>query len=736
MVRNRNIYGISLPIVHPALGYSRTVPSESSVSAVEILESIDDAFYALDEQWRFTYINGHAERFWRRRREDLLGLSLWDAFPGVVGTTSDSEFHRAIRDGRPVHFESRSVLADFWLEIHAYPRGAGLSVYFRDITERKRAQDRERLLLEAGAALSASLDARQLLQAVADVTVPTLGDYCIVYARIDGEVGAMECVGVAHADHSRRDLIEQLRLRSQAPRADSPIAQVIRSGRSLIVPDVTSDILTGTLSDDRYAELLLLLGIRSAMIVPLQARGKVLGAMIFVTAENPNRYQPVERAVAEQLAARCALALDNSRLFRAAQAAANRMTRLQEITAALSEALTVDDVIRVVVQHSVEALGAAAGFVGLREGDTVNVHAIGFPPDVATVHRETSLDAAVPLAQVVRTGEAVWLRSIAERDERYPALAKADIHQAHRSWASVPLRAEQRVLGVFGLSFGDEGAFGPEDQELLLAVGHAGAQAIERARRYEQEQAARREAEAAVDLRDQFLAAAAHELKTPVTSLRGFAQVLQRQLNRTGTVEPQRLKSGLATIIKQSDRLTHLVVALLDISRLQAGKLVLELAPTDLAALVRGVVEAAQGARERLLVTVTAPEEARAMVDALRIEQVVTNLLDNAAKFSPADQPVEVTVADVGSWVHIEVRDYGPGIPTEHRERIFERFYQVTRDTTEPTGRGLGMGLGLYLVRELVERHNGTIQVDCPPDGGSRFIVRLPGMQDTAPAAN
>jgi signal transduction histidine kinase len=236
------------------------------------------------------------------------------------------------------------------------------------------------------------------------------------------------------------------------------------------------------------------------------------------------------------------------------------------------------------------------------------------------------------------------------------------------------------------------------------------------------ERAAREETQAALRLRDEFLSVASHELRTPLTALNTQAQLALRRIEQNGHLDPERVVHALRTISGQGDRLARLLTQLLDISRLEAGKLSAELAPTDLCDLVDGIVRMAEPWTERHTITVERPDSLQAMVDSLRLEQVVTNLLDNAVKYSPNGGSIEVVVRETGSGLaELSVRDHGLGIPPEKRAGIFERFYQAHSD-----GYRSGLGLGLYISRSIVEMHGGEILAEFPPDGGTRIVVRLP----------
>jgi signal transduction histidine kinase len=206
-----------------------------------------------------------------------------------------------------------------------------------------------------------------------------------------------------------------------------------------------------------------------------------------------------------------------------------------------------------------------------------------------------------------------------------------------------------------------------------------------------------------------------------VTSLRASAQLAKRRLERETPVRPERVAAMLATVVAQSGKLTHLIDQLLDLSRLEAGKLALERELTDLAAFVTQAVSGARARGEPHPLTVQAPLSLEAAVDPLRLEQVLTNLLDNAMKYSPDGGPIEVTLSQREGLVELAVRDHGLGIPPERRERIFERFYQAHADSNRS-----GLGLGLYLSRQIAEQHGGTLRAEFPTGGGACFILTLP----------
>jgi len=242
------------------------------------------------------------------------------------------------------------------------------------------------------------------------------------------------------------------------------------------------------------------------------------------------------------------------------------------------------------------------------------------------------------------------------------------------------------------------------------------------ARLLEAEHRAREQAEAAVRARDEFLSAAAHELKTPITTLHGYAELVARRLEKEGFADPQQIRRGIQVIDRQADRLARLVAQLIDMAALDAGRLELRKQVTDVAALARGAVAWSAAGAERPDITLQAPPTLPALVDPERLERVLANLLDNAIRFSPKGTPIEVTVsAPDPNTVRVTVRDHGPGISLADRPRLFSRFFQA-----QPGGAFAGLGLGLYLSRRIIELHGGQMTAEFPPDGGSLFVITLP----------
>jgi PAS domain S-box-containing protein len=290
-----------------------------------------------------------------------------------------------------------------------------------------------------------------------------------------------------------------------------------------------------------------------------------------------------------------------------------------------------------------------------------------------------------------------------------------------------PLVIHDRVLGVVILTSSSglcPRRHSEEDRYLVEELAIRTALAVENAHLYQ-------ESQAAIAARDEFLSVASHELRTPITSLRGFAQLSLRRYHKEGTLDPERLQRALEVIDAQSDRLAQLISQLLDVSRIDSGKLALDPQVSDIVRLINDVVQTAESRTSGHQIQLSAPDSLFGYLDPLRLEQVLTNLIDNAIKYSPDGGPIEVTSSAEDDGISLSVRDYGIGIPPERRKEIFNRFYQAHK-----RGQFGGMGLGLYISKQIVELHGGSIYLDFPDGGGTKITVTLPHTKIDNPAVD
>jgi two-component system OmpR family sensor kinase len=232
----------------------------------------------------------------------------------------------------------------------------------------------------------------------------------------------------------------------------------------------------------------------------------------------------------------------------------------------------------------------------------------------------------------------------------------------------------------------------------------------------------RTEAETRAAALGDYFAIAAHELRTPITGLRGYAQILTRYFADPARVGDERALRAARRIEERTHPIAALIERLLDLSRLDHGQpLRLHLEPTDLGDLAHRVAGALEITSDSHRLVVQAPSVV-AHVDSLRFEQVLTNLVSNALRHTPGGDVVITVRRERTGRIHLSVRDHGHGVPHAERERIFERFYQSNLDRNYVRG----LGLGLYISRRIVEAHDGRLTVHDAPGGGANFVVTLP----------
>jgi PAS domain S-box-containing protein len=730
------------------------------------LASIGDAVIATDAARRVTFMNAVAETLTGWSAADAAEREIDVIFRIVNAQTRqpvESPVARVLREGRVVGLANHTrLIARDGTERPIDDSGApirnaagalvGVVLVFRDVTEREQAetarakllsreqaarmqaeQARERaaFLSDASRLLAGSLEYVPTLQRIADLAVPRLADWCVVDMADDG---AIEMVAAAHVDPAKVQWAHELRrMYPVDPAAPVGAPQVIRSGEPEIYPDIPDSLLESVARSSEELRILREVGYRSIMVVPLRARGRVLGAITLVAAESARHFGQDDLAFAQDLADRAAVAIDNARLYQAAQVsrdaterAATQLARLLHVTAALGEALTPEQVADVVIQTGLAAVDADGGSIFALaddEGSFLVLSFRGYAAEQAPADMRIPADAPGPLHDVLRTRAIVTVETPAALVARWPHLAEAQARSGDAATATVPLLIDQRILGVLYVAFRAARTFSAEDTVFLQALARQCAQALDRARLYDAERQARAAAERAVRARDEFLSVAAHELKTPLTSLLLQVQLLQRRTAREGTLG-ERDTRALRVVADQSRRLERMIAALLDISRLEQGQLSISRERLDLCALVERVVAENQLASDANPIVCELPDEPLAVDgDELRLEQVFQNLLQNAIKYSPDGGAVKVHLASHPGQICVTVTDHGLGIPQESIPHLFTRFYRAAN--VDPRSIS-GMGIGLYVVKEIVGLHGGTVAVESAEGQGSVFTVCLP----------
>ncbi|WP_346620678.1 SpoIIE family protein phosphatase [Blastococcus montanus] len=310
--------------------YDITGEREAATLVTRILEAMPAGFYSLDREWRFTHVNAEAERLLQTTRDELLGRVLWEAFPDALHSVFEVSYREAVRTGLPVSFDAYyPPPLDGWYELRAWPSPDGLSVYFLEVTERRRVQEqaersarRLALLAQVSADLAGALDPQTAMARLPELVVPALADFCIVTV-VDAD-GRPRDVGCWHDDAQMRPVLERYAtVRLDAMPLDSPAATALRTGER--TRNQCSAVLDQLGAGEAY-DLLARLGPREAVVLPMRGRNRTLGLLtLYYGQGTPARTEDLE--IAQEAADRAGLALDNGRLYSVQQQLAEGLQR-------------------------------------------------------------------------------------------------------------------------------------------------------------------------------------------------------------------------------------------------------------------------------------------------------------------------------------------------------------------------------------------------------------------------
>ncbi|MFY0564327.1 ATP-binding protein [Archangium lansingense] len=629
-----------------------------------------------------------------------------------------------------------------WLEARMVPRGSHLVVFLRDVTVRHQAEEakarsaaRLSLLQEMTARLSAAVSTEEVGAVLVRGAVAATG------AEL-GWVGLLEPEGRGLRMVASEGVPPELRRQYEYIPLDAalPLARACLTGE----PE-----WLGSLADfeERYPHLVEFVRAspsHAGAYVPMRAKDTSLGAITLAFARS-RTFSEEDRGFIMVLAHHGALAFDRARLFdrehaaraeaesdvsdqvrarRELEAVAWRQRFLSEASSLLAGSLdyttTMESVARLVVP---ELADWCAVDMLTAEGRVENVALAHVDPSrleaAREVIRRTPIDvsAKTGAGKVLRTGQSEWVPDVTDAlfstVARGPAVLPMLRSLGVCSYLCVPLVARGRVLGCLSLlQTGSSRHYSEADLRLAEELAHRAALSVDNARLY-------REAQEAVRLRDEFLSIASHELKTPLTSLRLQLSLLARLMSPDSL---EQVSGKLGGAHRQVDRLASLVTTLLDVSRIATGRISLELSEVDISFAVHEALERLREVFTQAGCAVTFQSRGPMVGwwDALRLDQVIVNLLTNAAKYGQG-RPVIVTVEGDRDSARLTVRDEGIGIAAEDLPRLFGRFERAV--SVRHYG---GLGLGLYISRQIVEALGGRVSVDSCPGEGSTFTVELP----------
>ncbi len=553
-------------------------------------------------------------------------------------------------------------------------------------------------LLEATRLLAASLDVDTTLATVARLSLPHPGSWCLV-DLCEGD--AIRRVAVVHPDPAHQALAEQLSEGWPPWRDNAPgCSSITRTTRTQIVFPVPDAMLVSTAGSPENLALLRDLGIGCFMTIPLVVGSEVLGAITYVSPDYDHPFSELEQLLAEDLAARCAIAIQNSRSLRRAERALAEAELSEErfsrtISIAAEAIISVDEGQRIVLFNE-----GAEHIFGYAKAEIIGQHLnLLLPLRARDVHGQHVAAFGRSPEVARRMGQRHQISGRRKNGEEFPAeasISKFDLG-GERVY-TVVLRditeAENAKLGL---------------EHLLGAVTQAN---HDRAR---------------------LIRGVTHDVKNPLGAADGYAQLLEMELQGKLGDEQMAIVAGVRRGIRHA---LAIIADLLDVSRAESSGLSVRPERIDLAAVVSGAIEDHRGAAEaagHTLVPMLSPtdeaEPVGVSADPARVREVLDNLVSNAIKYTPAPGRISISTAVVsdghgpgpGGWVAAHVRDNGPGVPEDERERIFGEFHRLhaNRDA-------IGHGVGLAISRRIARLMGGEITVGGTLGEGAVFSLWLP----------
>jgi PAS domain S-box-containing protein len=789
---------------------------------VATLEGLMDGFWQLDRDWRFIYANGAACRSVGLDRSDLIGRTMWEAFPAAVGTQLEVQYRRAAAERVTVEFEDFYEPLGRWFGIKAFPaEDGGLAVLTRDITERKRADEEirclNRQLGERVGELQTLLDILPAGVWQGDPRCERIIGNRAAYAMLGLPEGVNVSVTAPEFRSGRGPGFKCLVDGREIPPDELPMQRAARTGRPVL--DFDHDVV---FDDGRVVSL----DCNVAPIVDGDGRVRaVLGAYIDISARKQAervlvRERELLQTIIDRIPVMVTLYEPGTRLLRlnpefervtgwsSADAAgvslmeecypdpeyrervaefmrtcrdgwmdirmrtrdgrevetswanirlsddtrvgigiditdrkraetalrqseerlASELAATSRLHALSSRLLSADDLavaLDDVLENAIVTCGADFGNIQLMNPQTGALEIAvqrGFRRDFLDYFREVRVEEGSACARALQYGERIAVEDV-ELDPAYEPHRRIAASAGYRAVQSTPLKTHGgRIVGILSTHFRAPHRIPERGQQLLDLYACHAADLIERLR-FEQ---ALKEADRR---KDQFLATLAHELRNPLAPIRNAVQVLKAK----DSPDPD-LTWGRDVIERQAGQMARLLDDLLDVSRITRGKLELRRSRVALATVVDGAVETSrpliEGGGHEL--TVTLPDEPISLdADPVRLAQVFSNLLNNAAKYTEPGGRIRVAARRRGDEVAVTVQDTGIGLSTDMMPRLFEMFSQAIPALERSQG---GLGIGLSLVKGLVEMHGGTIEARSDgPGRGSAFTVRLP-VADASPS--
>jgi GAF domain-containing protein len=507
--------------------------------------------------------------------------------------------------------------------------------------------------------------------------------------------------------------------------------RVLLEGKTIQVPDVLAD------PEYTYGAGQKISGYRTLLGVPLLREGTPIG-VIALGRNSVRPFTDKQIELATTFADQAVIAIENVRLFEEVQARTRELTQsveelraLGEVSRAVNSTLDLETVLSTIVAKAVQLSNTDAGVIYVFDelDQTLRVRATyGLSDELVAAIRGQTAGASDALRQAIQDRQPLEIADI--RDEPPSPVREIAMRAGFRARLVVPLVGTNRVVGALVIRRKQPGKFPTSTVELLQTFAAQSVLAIQNARLFREIEDKSRQLQLASENKSQFVSSMSHELRTPLNAIIGLTEMMVKNAARFGT---EKAKEPLERVHRAGTHLLGLINQVLDLSKIEAGKLELSPQTVRLAPLIEEVIGTARQLAEqnqnRLLVEAQ-DNLGTLTVDPMRLRQILLNLLSNAFKFTKEG---EVTlrarrVADGHDWIELAVADTGIGMTAEQQAKLFEEFTQADATTAQRFG---GTGLGLAITRKLARLMGGDVTVASEPGKGSVFTVRLPSGANT-----